>query len=86
MDGFLWVLTEVIALLVFVGALVKGRSFWSAVKMGVGVIILGIIAIIAVHILTGVAVLMMALLSALLWVALVFIGIVFVARLIRGAA
>lgn len=86
MDNFLWVLTEVIALAVFVGALVKGRSFWNAVKMGVGVIILGIIAIIAVRILMGVAVVVMSLLITLLWVALVFAAIAFVVRLIRGTA
>lgn len=86
MDSFLWILAEVIALVVFVAALMNGRSFWNAVKMGVGVLILGVIAIIGIRILMGVAVVLMALLTTLLWVALVFAVIVFVARLIRGTA
>jgi len=86
MSDFLWILTEVIALVVFVGALMRGRSFWTAVKMGVGVLILGLIAILALGLLFGLLKLTLALLGMVLWVVLIYAVIVFVVRLIRGTA
>jgi ABC-type uncharacterized transport system permease subunit len=84
MTDFLWLLTEVAAVIVFVTALMQGKSFWTAVKMGVGVIILGLVVIIALGVLFGLLKITFALLSMVLWVVLIYVVIVFVVRMIRG--
>ena len=84
MSDFLWLLTEVLAIVVFVTALVQGKSFWTAVKMGVGVIILGIVAIIVLAVAFGLFKLTLALLGMVLWVVLIYAVLVFVIRMIRG--
>ena len=76
--------THLLHRLVFVMALVQGKSFWTAVKMGVGVIILGIVAIIVLGVAFGLLKITLALLSMVLWVVLIYAVLVFVVRMIRG--
>jgi hypothetical protein len=85
-DGFLWILTEIVAAFVFVSALVHGKSFWSAVKMGVGVIILGLAVIITLGLLGVLVKISITILGMLLWVLVMYAILVFVVRVIRGAA
>lgn len=86
MGGFLFWLAEVGAVVVFIIALVQGKSFWTAVRAGVGVLILGFLAVVALGLL-GVAInLTLGLLNLAFWVFLVYCIVVVIAKFLRGGS
>jgi hypothetical protein len=82
---FLFGLAEFLALIVFIVALVQGKGFWNAVRMGVGVLILGVAAVLVLGLLGFAFKLTMGLLSLALWGLVVYVIVVFVAKALRGA-
>lgn len=86
MGEFLFALAELAAVIVFIVALVQGKGFWNAVRMGVGVMVLGLVAAVAITILAfGLAVVGRLLMLAL-WVALIYALVIVVAKVLRGPA
>jgi ABC-type uncharacterized transport system permease subunit len=85
MGEFLFGLAEFLALIVFIVALVQGKGFWNAVRMGVGVLILGVAAVLVLGLLVFGLKLTMGLLSLALWGVLIYAIVVFVAKALRGA-
>lgn len=86
MNDFIMSVAVIAAVIVFAAALTQGKGFWNAVRMGVGVLILGIVAVIVLGVAFGLLKLTMALLIMALWMAVIFGIIVVVAKVIRGAA
>lgn len=86
MNDFIMSVAVIAAVIVFAAALTQGKGFWNAVRMGVGVLILGIAAVIVLGVAFGLLKLTMALLIMALWMAVIFGIIVVVAKVIRGAA
>ena len=82
---FLFGLAEFVALIVFIMALVQGKGFWNAVRMGVGVLILGVVAVLVLGLLGFAFKLTMGLLTLALWGLVVYAVVVFVAKALRGA-
>lgn len=86
MNDFIMSVAVIAAVIVFAAGLTQGKGFWNAVRMGVGVLILGIAAVIVLGVAFGLLKLTMALLIMTLWMAVIFGIIVVVAKVIRGAA
>ena len=80
----LWNQGVLIALVVFVVALLQGRSFGVALRMGVGVLIVALAAIVVLT-LTGIVLnLALSLLWIVVWVAIVYGLIVVATRALKG--
>ncbi|HEY3411942.1 MAG TPA: hypothetical protein VGM51_02685 [Armatimonadota bacterium] len=85
MGEFLFGLAEFLALIVFIVALVQGKGFWNAVRMGVGVLILGVVAVLVLGLLGFAFRLTMGLLTLALWGIVIYAIVVFLAKALRGA-
>jgi len=84
MGDFIWSVAVLAAVIVFFAALMQGKGFWNAVRMGAGVLILGFIAVVALGLLAFGLQLTLGLLTIALWLAVIFGIIVVVARVVRG--
>jgi hypothetical protein len=85
MGNFIFGLAEIAAVIVFIAALTQGKGFWPAVRAGVGVMILGFLAVLALGLLGLAIQLTFGLLTMAFWVFLVYCLVVVVARVIKGA-
>lgn len=84
MSDFIWSVAVLAAIVVFVTALIQGKGFWNAARMGLGVLVLGFIAILAIGLIFGILSLTLHILWLALWVAVIFGIVVVVARVVRG--
>ena len=78
-------LAEFVALIIFILALVQGKGFWNAVRMGVGVLIIGVVAVLALGLLGFAFKLTMGLLTLALYGLVIYAVVVLVARALRGS-
>lgn len=86
MGNFLFGIAELAAVIVFISALAQGKGFGNAVRMSLGVLIVGVVAVIALGVLFGLLKLTMTLLYLAIWVALIYAIVVVVAKALRGSA
>jgi hypothetical protein len=86
MGNVLFVIAELAAVIVFISALAQGKGFGNAVRMSLGVLILGVVAVIALGVLAGILQLTVGLLTIALWVALIYAIVVVLAKVLRGSA
>ncbi|HEY3266401.1 MAG TPA: hypothetical protein VGM37_05705 [Armatimonadota bacterium] len=84
--GALWGLAELAAFIVFVVGLVRGRGFFTALKMGIGVLILGAVAVVALGLLAVGLAIAVRLLILAIWLALIVGLVSVVGRVVKGAA
>lgn len=82
---FVFGVAEFVALIVFIATLTQGKGFWNAVRAGVGVLILGVVAVVALGVLGFAVSLTLGLLHLALWGLVIYAIVVFIARALRGA-
>lgn len=85
MGDLIWSLSVFVALAVFIAALEQGKNFGVALRMAVGVLIIGIAAVFVLKILGWTLGLLLSLLWVVVWVAIVYGLIVAAGKAIKGA-
>lgn len=84
MGNFLFSLAEVAAVIVFIVALAQGKGFGNAVRAGIGVLILGFVAVLALGLLFGLIQLAAGLAMVALWIVAIYAIVVVIARFFRS--
>ncbi|HOC31102.1 MAG: hypothetical protein GYA63_04935 [Armatimonadetes bacterium] len=85
MGNLIWSLSVIVALVVFIAALAQGKNFGVALRMGVGVLIIGLAAVFVLNILGWALGFLLSLLWVAVWVAIVYGLIVVAGKAIKGA-
>lgn len=86
MKDLIWSVAVLAAIVVFVAGLVQGRGLGGSARMGLGVLLLGFVAILVIGIAMGLLKLTLSLLGILLGLLVIFGLFVMAARAVRGDA